>query len=947
MANNKGRGALKDEGSSSTDVHDANGNEIQRLRSLNGRTTGPTRRSTKGQWTTEEDTILCRAVQHFKGKNWKMIAECFPDRTDVQCLHRWQKVLNPELVKGPWSKEEDETIIEMVRKFGPKKWSAIAQALPGRIGKQCRERWHNHLKPSINREPWTQEEEVTLIHAHQIYGNKWAELTKCLPGRTDNAIKNHWNSSVKKKISSYLASELLSQFKGLSDAESPQLVDRQPQIESDRKETLEIADSLDHCETSSANLVCSQSGELANIAPVDDEMKFDADISGKNFLDSNFGMCMKYYACLEEYTSAVSEARCEVSASPILMSEEITATNTDEVIAYEFPNNSSVEISPKSLELAEISEYLKLCIRNNVSESALCLNLLDHANQNNLLACKTSFNNYPYGPGINHGSNEEMSVDLDIPSFVNLEYFSGVTSKTYRSSTMCSGKAFPSNSSYMPQNSHCNNLVTLVPPHQNTSDGSLHGCHIVDTREVFIGGQYPEVAADGSSQSKVTPLEENWQENCTPKHTDTEMSSASSNQKLMPSDDNTAVQSVEMPDSGALFYEPPRFPSLDIPFVSCDLISSGDLQQAYSPFGIRQMMMSSMSCSKPYSLWDSPPSGDSPEVLLKNAAKTFMCTPSIIKKRQRELSSPLAEQQTDKKPGKDMVHAPLCSFLMNHEEKSCIANGNNEAILDKTYLESTEGFFCSSSDNQWIEPVLLDEGKENIMPASYGTDGNIYECNSKDQGLFSPCGNESPSKLSSTKGSKSLKLETINGSENASSKGCSPLVVGKCTSTVDDITHLKIFDDTPCIKRGIESPSAWKSPLFMNSLLLGHAISSELMFEDVGYFLSSADRSYDAVGLMLQFSEHTAAVVAEAQELLRSGSAGKASKAQLENKKFLENGSHDREAENFSMPAKMMADARVLDFSGCGTPVKRSENLTTMNTETPMSPSSYLMKVST
>ncbi|XP_042438443.1 transcription factor MYB3R-1-like isoform X5 [Zingiber officinale] len=843
MANNKGRGALKDEGSSSTDVHDANGNEIQRLRSLNGRTTGPTRRSTKGQWTTEEDTILCRAVQHFKGKNWKMIAECFPDRTDVQCLHRWQKVLNPELVKGPWSKEEDETIIEMVRKFGPKKWSAIAQALPGRIGKQCRERWHNHLKPSINREPWTQEEEVTLIHAHQIYGNKWAELTKCLPGRTDNAIKNHWNSSVKKKISSYLASELLSQFKGLSDAESPQLVDRQPQIESDRKETLEIADSLDHCETSSANLVCSQSGELANIAPVDDEMKFDADISGKNFLDSNFGMCMKYYACLEEYTSAVSEARCEVSASPILMSEEITATNTDEVIAYEFPNNSSVEISPKSLELAEISEYLKLCIRNNVSESALCLNLLDHANQNNLLACKTSFNNYPYGPGINHGSNEEMSVDLDIPSFVNLEYFSGVTSKTYRSSTMCSGKAFPSNSSYMPQNSHCNNLVTLVPPHQNTSDGSLHGCHIVDTREVFIGGQYPEVAADGSSQSKVTPLEENWQENCTPKHTDTEMSSASSNQKLMPSDDNTAVQSVEMPDSGALFYEPPRFPSLDIPFVSCDLISSGDLQQAYSPFGIRQMMMSSMSCSKPYSLWDSPPSGDSPEVLLKNAAKTFMCTPSIIKKRQRELSSPLAEQQTDKKPGKDMVHAPLCSFLMNHEEKSCIANGNNEAILDKTYLESTEGFFCSSSDNQWIEPVLLDEGKENIMPASYGTDGNIYE--------------------------------------------------------------------------------------------------------DVGYFLSSADRSYDAVGLMLQFSEHTAAVVAEAQELLRSGSAGKASKAQLENKKFLENGSHDREAENFSMPAKMMADARVLDFSGCGTPVKRSENLTTMNTETPMSPSSYLMKVST
>ncbi|KAK7320781.1 hypothetical protein VNO77_30574 [Canavalia gladiata] len=113
---------------------------VQKVRPLHGRTTGPTRRSTKGQWTPEEDDILRKAVQRFKGKNWKKIAECFKDRTDVQCLHRWQKVLNPELVKGPWSKEEDEVIIELVNKYGPKKWSSIAQHLPGRIGKQCRER---------------------------------------------------------------------------------------------------------------------------------------------------------------------------------------------------------------------------------------------------------------------------------------------------------------------------------------------------------------------------------------------------------------------------------------------------------------------------------------------------------------------------------------------------------------------------------------------------------------------------------------------------------------------------------------------------------------------------------------------------------------------------------------------------------------------------------------
>jgi len=69
-----------------------------------------------------------------------------PSKSDVQCLHRWQKVLDPRLVKGPWKPEEDELIQRLVQQHGAKKWSVIAAALPGRIGKQCRERWHNREK---------------------------------------------------------------------------------------------------------------------------------------------------------------------------------------------------------------------------------------------------------------------------------------------------------------------------------------------------------------------------------------------------------------------------------------------------------------------------------------------------------------------------------------------------------------------------------------------------------------------------------------------------------------------------------------------------------------------------------------------------------------------------------------------------------------------------------
>lgn len=114
----------------------------------------------------------------------------------VKCIQRWEKVLRPDLVKGKWTEEEDIRLKDVVFE-GFEHWGKVADRMPGRTSKQCRERWANYLDPTLLKTPFTPIEDEAVLRLQGELGNKWACIARHVPGRTENSVKLRFHALMK------------------------------------------------------------------------------------------------------------------------------------------------------------------------------------------------------------------------------------------------------------------------------------------------------------------------------------------------------------------------------------------------------------------------------------------------------------------------------------------------------------------------------------------------------------------------------------------------------------------------------------------------------------------------------------------------------------------------------------------------------------------------------
>jgi transcriptional activator Myb len=442
--------------------------------------------------------------------------------------------------------------------------------------------------------------------------------------RTDNAIKNHWNSSVKKKVDSYMSSGLLAQVPCLPPIECPEPCDsssvlNQQNIEDSGYTAVgEVDNSSCGSQPSLAEVYCSQVQNTN--AALSCDLQVNVDASQRDAQSSS--MCQRAcYTSTEAVASALPDVHYHVSSINFdpdkLLEEDFYQRMSLPIDTDEVPNNAMFE-----------------------GNQALC----STANQ------------------------ERPLVPIDIANEMHLSMLPNVpdTEQKLHSISNCLESDLWHGISLQ---SLVSGADTDLQPHMSISPSLICSDSLSDAPEYR-----PDSRETRESQAEVTAQSNNSvgdaEQSVKPGGTDDRHGASTMMESLTECSDHELIDAKEEPvantgkkqsppeienepdekkDDGALFYRLPKFPSLDDPFVSCDLVPSGDLQD-FSPFGMRQLMRSTMdTVPTPIRLWDCPTHDENPNGLL--AVESFGCTPSIMKKRHRDLLSPTPDKRIEKKSG--------------------------------------------------------------------------------------------------------------------------------------------------------------------------------------------------------------------------------------------------------------------------------------------------------
>lgn len=156
------------------------------------------------------DTEYKLAPKYIGDEYWMVPCKINPDVNEFvpQCKPAMNDFLDKFQMRQVWTTDEDNILMQRIEKHGNKSWTRVAQELNNlvhggrhiRQGKQCRERWFNHLNPDLKKGQWTLEEDVFILEQQRVIGNRWSDISKCLQGRNENSVKNRWKSLMKRAM---------------------------------------------------------------------------------------------------------------------------------------------------------------------------------------------------------------------------------------------------------------------------------------------------------------------------------------------------------------------------------------------------------------------------------------------------------------------------------------------------------------------------------------------------------------------------------------------------------------------------------------------------------------------------------------------------------------------------------------------------------------------------